>query len=125
MLSDALAGALTLLGSSLAAQPKLEASLVSAWLPRTTAQGAKPELASDIASAVARVTEELPAVTQSVAGITALAALFADERGLPLLAFCAASTFRRDVRLAPLLAAAAQQPFLAERVVAVARDRVV
>ncbi len=67
---------------------------------------------------------ELPALTQSESGAAGLVALFADERGAALFDWCAKSTTRRDVRLAPLLLAAAKQPAFAERVVAVARDRV-
>jgi serine/threonine-protein kinase len=125
MLSDALAGALATLGSALSSQPELEAGLVASFLPRTAARGGAPDLPPEVASAVQRVADELPQVTLSDAGLEALAPLFADQRALPLLAWCGASTFKRDVRLATLLAAAARYDGLAERAVAVARDRVV
>jgi len=125
MLSTELDGALHALGGALATNPALEAELVARWLPRVVARPKLGELAAELESACGRVLAELPALTQSPAGVTALAPLFADARGVPLLAFCAASTARRNVRLAPLLVAASREPLLAERAVAVARDRVV
>ncbi|HTQ03459.1 MAG TPA: serine/threonine-protein kinase [Polyangiaceae bacterium] len=98
---------------------------MASLLPRSAAPRSTPELTPDVRSAAQRLAEELPAVTQSEAGVTALSPLFADERAVPLLAFCAASTARRDVRLAALLTAARRHPELAERIVAIARDRVV
>jgi serine/threonine-protein kinase len=125
MLSEALAGALTTLARALEDNPGLEAGLVARWLPRSAARRSTPELGAALDEAAARVANELPAVTQTDAGVSALSALFKDERAVPLLAWCAASTARRDVRLATLLPAASANPQLAERVVAVARDRVV
>ncbi|HSU38102.1 MAG TPA: serine/threonine-protein kinase [Polyangiaceae bacterium] len=125
MLSEALAGALTTLARALGSEPGLEAGLVSRWLPRSAARRSTPDLGAGLDEAATRVATELPAVTQTDAGVTALSAFFADERAVPLLAWCAASTARRDVRLAPLLPAALRHAALAERAVAVARDRVV
>src|SRR3954470_19364575 len=125
MLSEALAGALTTLVRALGSEPGLEAGLVSRWLARSAARRSTPDLGTGLDEAATRVASELPAVTQTDAGVTALSALFADERAVPLLAWCAASTARRDVRLAPLLPAALRHAELAERAVAVARDRVV
>ena len=124
MLSEQLDGALRALAASLAERPDLEAELVTRWLPRAVVRRAPGELSPELAKAAARVLEELPAITLTTTGITLLAPLFGDSRGVPLLAWCAASTSRRDVRLAPLLVAALGHAELAERVVAIARDRV-
>src|SRR6185436_14176996 len=125
MLSTELDGALHALGAALATNPALEAELVARWLPRVVARPKLGELPAELVTACNRLLAEIPAITQSPAGVTALAPLFADVRGIPLLAFCAASTARRNVRIAPLLVAASREPVLAERAVAVARDRVV
>jgi serine/threonine-protein kinase len=125
MLSAELDGAFHALGAALATNPALEAELVARWLPRAVARPSLGELPAELEAACIRLLEELPPITQSTAGITALSPLFADVRAVPLLAFCAASTARRDVRLAPLLVAASREPVLAERAQAVARDRVV
>jgi serine/threonine-protein kinase len=125
MLPEVLADAIATLAGALREDPGLEAGLVASLLPRSAAPRSTPELNPSVRAAAARLAEELPAVTQSEAGVTALAPLFADERAVPLLAFCAASTARRDVRLATLLPVAARHPELAERIVAIARDRVV
>jgi serine/threonine-protein kinase len=125
MLPEVLADAIATLAGALREDPGLEAGLVASLLPRSAAPRSTPELNPSVRAAAARLAEELPAVTQSEAGVTALLPLFADERAVPLLAFCAASTARRDVRLATLLPVAARHPELAERIVAIARDRVV
>ena len=125
MLPAVLADAIATLAGALKEDPGLEAGLVASLLPRSAAPRSTPELTPAVRAAAARLAEELPAVTQSEAGVTALSPLFADERAVPLLAFCAASTARRDVRLATLLPVAARQPELSERIVAIARDRVV
>ncbi len=125
MVPEVLADAIATLAGALREDPGLEAGLVASLLPRSAAPRSTPELTPALRAAVVRLAEELPAVTQSEAGVTALSPLFADERAVPLLAFCAASTARRDVRLATLLSVAARHPELGERTVAIARDRVV
>ncbi|HEV8549420.1 MAG TPA: serine/threonine-protein kinase [Polyangiaceae bacterium] len=124
MLTESLDGALRALATAFVENPVVEAELVARWLPRAVVRPTLGELSAELIAASSRVLAELPAITQDPAGVSALSPLFADARALPLLAWCAASTSRRDVRLAPLLVAASTHPELAERVVAIARDRV-
>jgi len=57
--------------------------------------------------------------------VNALGKLFAESAGEVLLLWCSATTWRRDTKLARLLALAGAEARLRDRVVAVARARVV
>ncbi|MBX3187822.1 MAG: serine/threonine protein kinase [Labilithrix sp.] len=83
------------------------------------------ELEGDLRAAVDTLGAELPPLTRSADGATALGALFAGDDGGALLTWCAATTWRRDADVAKLLAAAAAEPRLRDRALAVARERVV
>jgi eukaryotic-like serine/threonine-protein kinase len=83
------------------------------------------DLPKEVRAAADLLEETLPLLTESDVDRAALGALFAEPRGEVLLSWCAASTWRREVQMAPLLAIAAQLPAFRERVVVVARHRVV
>jgi len=84
------------------------------------------DLPEDLRAAADLLAEALPAETQSPADIALLGELFAQPAGDVLFAWCAASTWRRDTHVARLLAIAAHPDGMhRDRVVAVARERVV
>ncbi|MDB4996025.1 MAG: hypothetical protein JWM74_3457, partial [Myxococcaceae bacterium] len=83
------------------------------------------DLPKEIRAAADLLEQMLPELTQSDAGVAALGALFAEPRGEVVLSWCASSTWRRDVQMAPLLELAALQPAFRDRVTVVARHRVV
>jgi hypothetical protein len=85
----------------------------------------EPDLPGELRSAADELAALLPALTRSEAAIGPLGELLADPGGEALFSWCAASTWRRDVELAKLLAIAAKHPTYRDRVAAVARDRVV
>jgi serine/threonine-protein kinase len=82
-------------------------------------------LPTDLALAVDRLADELPALTLVEGDVALARKLFAGPLGDPLLMWCAASTWRRDAKLADLLTAAASHTRHTERVRAIARERVV
>jgi serine/threonine-protein kinase len=110
------------LAATLAAHPELEDAVRARWRP-----GERPAsgLPADARAAADRLAVELPALTLSDEGLTALGELLARPGGEILLSWCSASAWRRDTRVAPLLALAAAQPALRVRVSSVAGDRVV
>jgi eukaryotic-like serine/threonine-protein kinase len=90
-----------------------------------------PDEVRDALSALTKPLSARPELEQAVRDLVdagdadVLRALLADPVGDVLLAWCAASAGRRDLRLAPLLAAAADQPALHDWAVDAARARVV
>lgn len=84
-----------------------------------------PSLSAGAIEAADRLADALPALTHDPEGEAALRELLASPEGAVLFAWLAASTCRRDVRLADLLAAAREHPAFRDRVPAVAHDRVV
>ena len=101
------------------AEPQRAQALRARW------QGARTgELPAEVAAAADRMAAELPKLTGSEDGHLVLGGLL-EHGGAPgLLAWCAASAGRGDIRVARLLTLAAPQPGLLERVTAAARDRV-
>ncbi len=80
-------------------------------------------LSKELSDAADELGAALPELTHTEAA--ALGALFGDPAGEVLLAWCSASTWRRDTVMSGLLALAATKPELAARAVLVARERVV
>ena len=116
-LNDALGGS-SELGEAVRARPPV------VHRARTHAPPARA-LSEDLTAVIDLLDAELPALTQSKEDAAALARLFAESEGEGLLSWCTASTWRRDVKLAPLLAAAAEHAAYRERVAGVARERVI
>ena len=77
------------------------------------------------ALAVDRLADELPPLTLVEGDVALARKLFAGPLGDPLLTWCAATTWRRDTKLAELLTAAATDARHSPRVRTIARDRVV
>jgi hypothetical protein len=106
MLPQPVLDALTTLRGALDDRPELADLLGRRFHGDARARGA--ELDGDLRAAADVLGAELPALTRTDAGLASLAALFDTPIGDPLFTWCSASTRRRDLRLAPLLAAAAR-----------------
>ncbi|RYZ04907.1 MAG: serine/threonine protein kinase [Myxococcales bacterium] len=113
--------ALTVLMRALTEQPELEEPVHERWRsPKTPSAALTPELlAATDALGAALFTTALPGEPVSF-----LAKAFTEPSAPVLLLWCYASTWRRDIQLAPLLLLASKQPELRERVSAVAAGRV-
>jgi serine/threonine-protein kinase len=82
----------------------------------------RSSLPDDVRDAADALAHEL---SSSKSGARPDGALFGKREGDVLLAWASASTWRRDVDLAPLLRTAVGEPAVRDRAVAIARDRVV
>src|SRR5262245_9931451 len=100
----------------IADRPEHGAAVCTAWrAPVHGGAAVRPEveLSGEVALAVDLLEDALPALTRSDEDVPALGEVFRQPAGPVLLSWCSASTWRRDARLAPLLAiAAAQRGFL-------------
>jgi eukaryotic-like serine/threonine-protein kinase len=123
--------ALTRLSTVLAGRPELESAMRARWssgamYPTAPVAGElRVELREDQRAAANVLGRALPPMTHVDSGIAALGELFGEPEGEVLFAWCGASVWRRDARLARLLEIAAAHPAFRERVARVARDRVV
>ena len=122
--------AFSTLAASVARNPDVEDSLRARWgatAREETVDLLSPTapLAADLVAAADLLAEMLPALTESSDELATLGQLFSRAEGAVLFTWCAASTWRRDVHLARLLAVAAAKPRFRDRVAAVARERVV
>jgi|HubBroStandDraft_1064217.scaffolds.fasta_scaffold01302_8 eukaryotic-like serine/threonine-protein kinase len=117
--------ALSTLTAAISARPELGAVLGARWRRRGSIEPADAGLSEELVEAANRVASSLPALTQSDPQLAALGSLFGEPAGEVLLAWCSASVWRADVRMAPLLVMAAAHPGLRDSVALVARDRVV
>ena len=127
MLPEAAQGALSALALALQQDPLLGRSLSRRWgrhgLADDTDAPAQA-LSADVSGAADRLAALLPALTAAADSAALLGGLFEQPEGEVLLVWCRASTWRRDVQLAPLLARAMASG-AAERATAIAHDRVV
>lgn len=117
--------ALSTLTAAILARPELGAALGARWRRRGSGDSGDSGLSPDVLDAANRLAQSLPAITQSDTQVAALGAAFGEPVGEVLLAWCSASVWRPDARMAPLLAMAAAHPALRDAVALVARDRVV
>src|SRR5580658_6709073 len=119
--------AFSTLSAALEARPELGAALAAQWRRpgRGSGENGDSGLSPEVLDAANRLAQSLPAITQSDPQVAALGPLFGEPVGEVLLAWCSASVWRPDVRMAPLLAMAAAHPALRDPVALVARDRVV
>ncbi len=124
--------ALSTLAASFAGSPEHTDVVCARW--RAAAHGAAAvdagvDLPAELGAAADVLEELLPALTRPEGNVAALGELFHGPAGAVLLAWCATSTWRRDVLLAPLLVIAAARkpspPGLRERIAEIARARVV
>jgi len=119
--------AFSVLVDAVAAQPDLEAHLRAGWRAGSIHEAAEAHAAlpSELRAPADRLVGALPELTQADDDVAALAKLFGQPAGDLLFAWCEASTWRRDARLAGLLVAAAKVPRFGDRVLPLARARVV
>ncbi|HEY3497802.1 MAG TPA: hypothetical protein VGK73_24055, partial [Polyangiaceae bacterium] len=120
--------ALLALSLALAEQPELERALRARF--RTVAWDAKRARArSDLPPALLDnadlLSSSLPALTRLDGELSKLSGLLETPSGTALLAFCSATVWRGDVRMAPLLRHAMTLPHLVESARGIARSRVV
>jgi serine/threonine-protein kinase len=117
--------ALTVLMQVLTRQPELEEHVHERWRTRGGAAGVQGSpLSPDVAAATDALGAGLLELAKSGQDVESLAGPFAAPSAPVLLLWCYASTWRRDIRLSPILTVAAAQPELRERVSAVASGRV-
>ncbi len=119
--------ALAQLVASLTQQPELEAPVHERWRSRVSG-GASPAkealLTPELQAAADLLGSELFALAQPGQDIGPLDKWFGESAAPVLLLWCYASTWQREVALAPLLTLAAKHAELKERVAAVASGRV-
>ncbi|MEM7153433.1 MAG: serine/threonine-protein kinase [Myxococcota bacterium] len=102
--------------------PQLEEEVRAWWRTASPRPGA---LSGDLAKAATVLSQQIPERSQTDDGIAGLLPLLAGPGGSTILAWCSASAWRAQPRIAPLLERAAEHPELAPRVAAAAGDRVV
>jgi serine/threonine-protein kinase len=127
MLPDQVRHELSGLAEVIAARPELEEGIAASWRAggrRTATAEAASTLPADVRKLVDGLASSLPPVTRDDAGIATLGELFDGPYARVLFLWCAASTWRRDVRLVQLLEAAARSSYR-EQVSSVARGRIV
>ncbi|MBW2526503.1 MAG: hypothetical protein JRI23_20145, partial [Deltaproteobacteria bacterium] len=121
MISLQLLDAVSTLAAALVSHPEYEEELRERW---RFGEQVATELPAHVLDAADRLTTDLPAVTQLDELDTALEALYAQGGSDVLLAWCASSAWRRDVRMAALLKQAANQAEFRQWVAGVASARV-
>jgi serine/threonine-protein kinase len=120
--------ALSALAAAFALRPHLEDAVRARWHARGRDGAARRpdgELQEDLCAAADGLSEGLPALTHAGRDVAALGTLFEEPAGDVLLSWCSANAWRQDVDMAELLTIAAARTALRDRVVTVARDRVV
>ncbi|MDC0744206.1 serine/threonine-protein kinase [Polyangium mundeleinium] len=124
MLSEDIQIALSTLTRLHATNPELEEAVRAHFRAGGESEADRRVLPQDARAAAQLLRRELPELARSAEELAALAALYGEPAGEVLLAFSAASAFRRDVRMAPILVALAET-LGRDRIVEAARARVV
>ena len=127
MTSGPVQDALATLSNLLRDRAELESAVRTRWAVGDSkrAPDAEVDLPAGARTAADLLEQALPPLTWSDSNVASLGDLFGTPAGEALLVWCSASAWRRDVRIAPLLAAASSRPSTRDRVAAIARDRVV
>lgn len=115
---------LSALGLHVAAHPDLEDAAFAPFRAGGDIDARRHALPDAMRAAVDVLARELPKLSRSAEASVALGELFGEPLGEILLAWCAASTWRRDIELATILSVGLSSP-LADRIVEIARARVV
>jgi len=122
MFSQQAAQALDRLTQALTRQPELEEPVHERWRSRAAASSAS--LPAELMHEIDLLGDALSTLTKPGADVSSLAGAFGEPGAPVLLLWCYANTWRRELELAPILALAAAQPELCERVAAIASGRV-
>ena len=128
MLSPQVLEALSLLAAAFAEGPEQEAAARARWRSPTHApshEGGDHGLSDELAVEADALSDAFPSLTREPEGAQAIGALLDGPVAPVVLAWCAASTWRRDVRLAGVLARGAKRGSHAAAIARIARDRVV
>jgi serine/threonine-protein kinase len=124
MLPEDVQTAISTLSRFFAARPELEDAVAAQFRAGGASEADRRALPQDARAAAGLLRRELPNLSRWADEVAALAAFFGEPAGAILLSFCAASAFRHDVRLSPLLSALAET-LGHERIADAARARVV
>ncbi|NUP12061.1 MAG: serine/threonine protein kinase [Polyangiaceae bacterium] len=126
MLPQKVRDALSGLTQAFADNPDVEPAVVARWRAGSRRAGATShaDVSEDVRRLADTLSTELPAFTHHEAGSVALGEVLGGADARALFAWCSASTWRRDINLAPVLEAAARA-FPEDQLVPVARARVV
>jgi eukaryotic-like serine/threonine-protein kinase len=117
--------ALAVLMQALTQQPELEEHVHERWRSRRGGgEAAGPALSAELAKAADTLGQDLLALAEPGQDPSSLSKPFGEPAAPVLLLWCYASTWQREIALAPILALAAKRPELCERVSAVASGRV-
>jgi serine/threonine-protein kinase len=117
--------ALNQLATGVAEHPGLLDALRAHWAPGLRSSEGDA-LAPATKAAANTISDLLPPMTTTEDGVTALGALFKEDAvGDVLMAWCVASTWRRDAVIAKLLSLAAGQKHFRQRAALAARGRVI
>src|SRR5882724_828449 len=114
--------ALAVLMQALTQQPELEEHVHERWRARSA--GGATALSAEVAKAADTLGQDLLALAQPGQDPSSLSKPFGEPAAPVLLLWCYASTWQREITLAPILALAAKRAELKERVSAVASGRV-
>jgi serine/threonine-protein kinase len=123
MFSSQAEEALAAVMQTLTQQPEREEQFHEHWRSRLSGS-ASSTLSADLAKTADTLGNALLALAQPGEDIAPLAKLFAEPSAPVLLLWIYANTWRREIELARILALAARQPDLKDRVAAVASGRV-
>jgi eukaryotic-like serine/threonine-protein kinase len=116
--------ALAVLMQALTQQPELEEHVHERWRSRSGGAGAPSVLSAEVAKAADTLGQDLLALAQPGQDVSSLSKPFGEPAAPVLLLWCYASTWHREIALAPILTLAAKRNELRERVSAVASGRV-
>jgi serine/threonine-protein kinase len=128
MLPDPVQGALNTLTDLFSTRPALVDAVRAQWRAGSgfdANPGLDSEVPEDVVAAADELSRGMAMLTASAEHLAVLCAALATPSGDALLAWCAASTWRRAVHMAPLLEAAKAHDAHRDRVPQIAHDRVV
>jgi serine/threonine-protein kinase len=103
------------------ADPEIAKGIRARWRPAP----AECKLSPEVREAADTLAKLLPGITMSDEDVAELGEIFSEPSGEVLFGWCAESTWRVDSRLAPLLEDASVRNAFRERIVTIARGRVV
>src|SRR5262245_40770973 len=124
MISPEADDALAVLMKALTEQPELEEAVHERWRSRGGRLATATALPPDLIKVADTLNNALAALAKPGQDVKPLAQGFKESSAPVLLLWCYASTWHRDIELAPILSLAAKQQELRERVAAVASSRV-